>query len=83
MSAHPAVREIAVFGVPDELCGESVCAAVTLHAGACATAEELQQFCQLRLASYKRPRRIEFLERLPRNAGDKVQKTALRALFAR
>jgi len=82
MAAHPAVREIAVFGLPDELYGESVCAAVTLHPGARATAEELQRFCTLRLASYKRPRRIEFLERLPRNAGDKVQKQVLRALFA-
>jgi len=83
MAAHPAIREIAVFGVPDELYGETVCAAVTLHAGESATAEELQQFCQLRLAAYKRPRRIEFLERLPRNAADKVQKKALRAMFAR
>ena len=46
-----------------------------------ATAEELEAHCRAHLASYKRPRRVEFLDALPRNASDKVQKRLLRAMF--
>ncbi|HSW06546.1 AMP-binding protein [Aquabacterium sp.] len=79
IAAHPAVAEVAVFGVPDEAYGESPCAAVVLRAGQQATAEALQAWCVQHLARYKRPRRFEFHAALPRNASDKVLKTALRA----
>jgi acyl-CoA synthetase (AMP-forming)/AMP-acid ligase II len=82
LAAHPAVREVAVFGIPDPEYGESACAAVVLWPGRSASAAELQEFCRSRLASYKRPRRVEFLESLPRNASDKVQKGVLRAQLA-
>ncbi|HUK01588.1 MAG TPA: AMP-binding protein [Steroidobacteraceae bacterium] len=83
IAAHPAVREVAVFGIPDELYGESVCAAVALWPERTASAEEIQEFCKSHLASYKRPRRIDFHAALPRNASDKVQKGVLRAPYRR
>ncbi|HTX23861.1 MAG TPA: AMP-binding protein [Steroidobacteraceae bacterium] len=82
LASHPAVREVAVFGVPHPLYGETVCAAVSLWPGQSATAAQLEEHCRARLASYKRPRRVEFLDALPRNASDKVQKTTLRRMFS-
>jgi acyl-CoA synthetase (AMP-forming)/AMP-acid ligase II len=80
------VREVAVFGMPDELYGENVCAAVVLNAPTAGAegldAEDLDAYCKSRLAAYKRPRRYEFLAALPRNASDKVQKNELRREFA-
>jgi len=81
LAAHPAVREVAVFGVPDPLYGESVCAAVVLWPDKRATTADLEAHCRAHLASYKRPRRVEFLDALPRNASDKVQKRILRERF--
>jgi fatty-acyl-CoA synthase len=82
LATHAAVREVAVFGVPDPLYGETVCAALSLWPGRSATAVEIEEHCRARLASYKRPRRIEFLDALPRNASDKVQKNVLRKMFS-
>ena len=82
LSSHPAVREAAVLGLPDPLYGETVCAAVVLWPGRSATAAELEAHCRERLAAYKRPRRIELLESLPRNASDKVQKRILKQRLA-
>lgn len=79
LAEHPAVREVAVFGIPDTHYGETVCAAVALHPGHSASTEELDAWCAERLARYKRPRRFEFHERLPRNASDKILKPTLRA----
>jgi acyl-CoA synthetase (AMP-forming)/AMP-acid ligase II len=70
---------MAVFGIPDEAYGETVCAAVALRPGERASAEDLDHWCAERLARYKRPRRIEFHPALPRNASDKVVKQVLRA----
>jgi acyl-CoA synthetase (AMP-forming)/AMP-acid ligase II len=79
LAAHPAVREVAVFGVPDPLYGESVCAAVSFRPQMQASVDELDRLCRSKLAGYKRPRRYEFMDTLPRNASDKVQKGELRA----
>ena len=81
LATHPAVREVAVFGLPDPLYGESVCAAVVLWPQKHASGAELEAHCRAHLASYKRPRRVEFLQALPRNASDKVQKRILREMF--
>lgn len=81
LATHPAVHEVAVFGLPDPLYGEQVCAAVVLRPARTATPAELEAHCKMQLAAYKRPRRIEFLEALPRNASDKVQKRLLRQRF--
>jgi long-chain acyl-CoA synthetase len=60
MYTHPAVAEAAVFGVPDEMCGEEIAALVTLKEGAAATAEELRDFVKEQIAAYKYPRIIRF-----------------------
>ena len=79
---HPAVREVAVFGVPDSQWGELVMACVTLKPDATLTADELVAFCRRSLASYKVPRRVEFLEAdLPKSSSGKVLKKSLRESF--
>jgi acyl-CoA synthetase (AMP-forming)/AMP-acid ligase II len=75
---HPAVREVAVVGVPDIRWGETPVATVTLQEGAEATAEELIAYTRDRLAHFKCPTRIEFVSELPRTATGKVLKTVLR-----
>ncbi|HEX4790686.1 MAG TPA: long-chain fatty acid--CoA ligase [Actinospica sp.] len=78
---HPAVREAAVLGRPDERLGEEVVAVVVLkpEAAADASAEEIIAFCRASLAGYKCPREIRFVDQLPRNASGKVLKRELRA----
>ncbi len=76
---HPAVAEVAVIGLPDEHWGENVCAVVVLSPGGTATAAEIIQVCRDNLAGYKKPKRVEFVEALPKNASGKVLKRELRA----
>ena len=79
---HPAVREAAVFGVPDVQWGEFVMACIVLKTGESLTAEDLIAFCRRSLASYKLPRRIEFSDTdLPKSSTGKVLKTDLRERF--
>src|SRR6266566_2184443 len=69
---HPAVREAAVFGIPDPKWGELVAACVVLKPGASLTAEELDQYCRQSLATYKVPRHLEFSEKdLPKSGSGK------------
>ena len=76
---HPAVREAAVFGLPDELWGESVTACVVLNSEKLVTADELRAFCRRSLANYKVPRRIEILDSaLPKSGSGKILKRLLR-----
>ena len=80
--AHPAVREAAVFGIPDHKWGELVMACVVLKSGKAVTMEELAAHCRQSLASYKIPRRIEFLEtELPKSGSGKILKRVLRDRF--
>ncbi|MBA2384988.1 MAG: long-chain fatty acid--CoA ligase [Actinobacteria bacterium] len=72
---HRAVREAAVLGVPDDRWGEACLAFVVLSGDA--TEEELLAHCRVRLARYKVPREVRFVDTLPRNALDKVAKTEL------
>jgi fatty-acyl-CoA synthase len=75
---HDAVAEAAVVGIPDERWGEACLAFVVLRAPV--TEEELLELCRSRLARYKVPRGVRFVESLPRNALDKVVKSALAEL---
>jgi len=80
--AHPAVREAAVFGIPDAVWGELVMACVVLKPDRALSAEELIAHCRRSLANYKIPRRVEFSEtELPKNGTGKILKRILRERF--
>jgi acyl-CoA synthetase (AMP-forming)/AMP-acid ligase II len=78
LTEHPAVADVAVIGVPDDHWGESVKAVIELRPGASVTAEELLTFCDGRLADYKKPRSIDFVDELPRNPAGKLLKARIR-----
>ncbi|WP_051684235.1 AMP-binding protein [Blastococcus sp. URHD0036] len=80
LAAHPAVREAAVVGAPDERVGEVPVAFVVLRPGTAATGAELGAWCAGSLADFKVPRRLRLLEDLPRTAGGKVAREELRRL---
>ncbi len=80
LTSHPAVREVAVIGIPDEKWGELVTALVVTD-GSSVTADDLITHCRTSLAGYKCPKRIEFYETLPRTATGKLQKFKLREPF--
>lgn len=75
---HPAVKEAAVFGIPDPTLGEVVRACVAVRSGQSATAEELRAFLRERLAVYKVPETITFLSELPKGLTGKISRKALR-----
>jgi acyl-CoA synthetase (AMP-forming)/AMP-acid ligase II len=77
LASHPAVAEAAVFAVAHPTLGEDLAAAVVLRAGAAATALELRRFAATRLAPFKVPRRIEFLDIIPRTSTGKPQRSLL------
>jgi fatty-acyl-CoA synthase len=78
---HPKVQDVAVIGVPDQVWGESVKAIVVLKKGETMKEEEVIEYCKHHLASYKKPRSVEFAENLPRNPSGKVLKTVLREKY--
>ncbi len=75
---HPKVKEAVVIGVPDEKWGEAVKAVVVLKAGAQAEEQEIIDYCRDHMASFKKPKSVDFIKELPRNPYGKIQKTALR-----
>jgi long-chain acyl-CoA synthetase len=79
---HPAVREAAVVGVPDEYRGETVKAFVSLRPGTEVTATDLIEFCKARMAAYKYPRAVEFVDELPKTVTGKILRRELRAAEA-
>ena len=77
---HPKVADVYVYGVPDERLGEEVAAAIRLNSGETATPEEMREFCQGRIARFKIPRHVRFVETFPMTASGKVQKFKLREM---
>ena len=81
LSAHPAVREVAVVGLPDDRWGEVVTAFVALRAEAGATEAELCAFARERLADYKTPKAVRFIDEIPKSAVGKPVRRAVRDPF--
>ncbi|MFG3301820.1 long-chain fatty acid--CoA ligase [Micromonospora chersina] len=71
---HPAVREVAVIGIPHAELGEEICAAVALKDGATATAEELREHVKAQAAAYKYPRHVWLVDELPKSPTGKILK---------
>ncbi len=78
---HPAVSEAAVLGVPDPYWVERVHALVVLKSSETVTPEEIIEFCRERLARYKAPKSVEFVDSLPKNASGKIDKLVLKKRF--
>ena len=76
---HPAVREVSVIGVPDARWGEAIKAVVALVPDHRAAEQELIAFCKENIASYKKPKSVDFIEELPKNNYGKILKRELRA----
>jgi len=79
---HPKIKEVAVLGVPDEKWGEVVGAIIAPKADVELTMEEVKRFAESKLAKYKIPREVKFVEKIPRNVMGKVAKKGLRKMFA-
>ena len=79
---HPKIEEVEVIGVPDPKFGEEVCAWIKLHEGEQASAEEIRGFCEGRIAHFKVPRYIKFVDNFPMTVTGKVQKFVMREQMA-
>lgn len=79
--SHPAIKEACIIGAPDDYWGEAVKAVVVLKPRAKATEEELIDYCKQHLASYKKPKSVDFVEDLPKNPGGKILKKEVRQKY--
>jgi fatty-acyl-CoA synthase len=80
---HPNISDVQVFGVPDPRFGEEVCAWVRVREGAVLTEEEVREFCRERIAHYKVPRYIRFVDAFPMTVTGKMQKFLMREAMQR
>ena len=78
LRGNPKIVDVYVYGMPDERLGEEVAAAIKLNAGETATTDEIREFCDGRIARFKIPRLIRFVDSFPMTASGKVQKFKLR-----
>jgi len=81
INQYPGVREVAVIGVPDDVWGESVKAIVVPKEGSPLSEEGLIDFCRHHLASYKKPKSVDFVKDLPKNTNGKILKRELKAPY--
>jgi fatty-acyl-CoA synthase len=75
---HPAVQEVQVFGVPDHKFGEQVCAWIKLRAGHTLSEDDVRAFCKDRIAHFKVPRYVRFVDTIPMTVTGKAQKFKMR-----
>ncbi len=80
LAAHPAIMEAAIVGAPDEKWGEVTRAFIVRRPGKDLSSEEVIEFLRPRIAGFKLPRRVDFLDSLPRNPSGKILKTTLRTM---
>jgi len=78
---HPAVEQVEVIGVPDEKYGEQVCAWIKLREGSSLTAEEIRAFCEGKIAHFKVPEYVKFVDEFPMTVTGKVQKYIMREMM--
>jgi acyl-CoA synthetase (AMP-forming)/AMP-acid ligase II len=83
LERHPAVQEVAVFGIPSDEWGETVHAVVVARRGQAVAAEDLTAFARGHLAGYKVPRSMSFAAELPKTGSGKILKRSLREPFWR
>jgi fatty-acyl-CoA synthase len=77
---HPKIAQVAVFGVPDAYYGEEIAAWIQLRAGERATEDEIRAFCKGRIAHFKIPRHVRFVEEFPMTVTGKLQKFRMREM---
>ena len=75
---HPAISEVQVFGIPDEMMGEQVCAWVQLNEGMTLTEDELKAFCKDQITHFKIPKYVRFVTEYPMTVTGKIQKFVMR-----
>ncbi|SDE52232.1 AMP-binding protein [Desulfuromonas thiophila] len=80
---HPAISDVQVYGVPDRKFGEEVMAAIKIKEGVQLTEDEVKAFCKGRIANYKIPRYVRFVDEYPMTASGKIQKFKLREMAIR
>jgi fatty-acyl-CoA synthase len=75
---HPAIEQASVVGVPDLKYGEELCAWIKLKSGLTVTPDEIREYCRAKLARYKVPRYVYFVEAFPQTVTGKIQKFKIR-----
>jgi acyl-CoA synthetase (AMP-forming)/AMP-acid ligase II len=83
LNQHPSIAEVTVIGLPDPTWGQRVTAVVVPRNGSGISLQDLRQFCEGKIASYKVPKAIELVDKIPRNETGKVLKRELREHFSR
>jgi acyl-CoA synthetase (AMP-forming)/AMP-acid ligase II len=81
LSQHPAIREVAVIGIPDPHWVERVHALIVLSENAKVTEEDIIKFCKEQIARYKAPKSVEFVKELPKNFQGKILKKEIRSKY--